>query len=63
MKAESIIKLSLPLDVSCNYIVVGKSNSIDFNYLSDLVHRLDEKQIKHLEVIIKNFVSACTDSN
>ena len=59
MKAESIIKLSSALQVSCDYILVGKSNLQDLEGLLRPAEGLNERQLKCLEEIIKNFAIAC----
>lgn len=59
IKAESIVKLSNALEVSCDYLLTGKSNAIDLSYLLKSVDKLNENQLKCLEEIIKNFVIAC----
>ena len=59
MRAESIIKVSQAMDVSTDYLLLGKSNDLDHNYLIELLKPLDEVQLKCMEEIIKNYLIAC----
>lgn len=59
MRAESIIKVSLALDISTDYILFGRSNDHDRNYLAELMEPLNEVQLKCLEDIIKSYLIAC----
>ena len=62
MRAESIVKLSMALGVSCDYLLMGKSNANDMDNILKPAEGLSEKQIKHLEEIIKNFAYACKNN-
>ena len=59
MRAESIIKLSQSMDISTDYILLGRSSDIDRNYLVELLKPLNETQLKCMEEIIKNYLIAC----
>lgn len=59
MRSESVIKLSLALNVSADYILFGRSNDYDRDYLVKLLEPLDEIQLKCMEEIIKNYLVAC----
>lgn len=59
IRAENVVKLSKALNVSADYILMGKSNHHDHEYLTDLMEPLDELQLKCLEEIIKNYLIAC----
>lgn len=59
MRAESIIKLSKALDMSTDYILLGKSNDSDRKYLLELLEPLDEVQLKCMEDIMKSYLVAC----
>lgn len=59
MRAENVIKVCEALKVSTDYILTGKTNNIDINYITSILSVLDENQIHYIEEIIKNFVLAC----
>ena len=59
MKVESIVKLSTALNISCDYLLMGKSNTEDINNILKPAECLNERQIKCLEELIKYFVYAC----
>lgn len=59
MRAESIIKLSKSMDISTDYILLGKSTDMDRSYLLELLVPLNETQLKCMEEIIKNYLIAC----
>lgn len=62
IRAESVIKISQAMDVSADYLLMGKSSAIDRGHLMDLMEPLNEIQLKCLEEILKNYVIACTCS-
>lgn len=59
IRAENIIRVSQTMDVSTDYILLGKSNGLDHNYLVELLEPLNEVQLKCMEEIIKNYLIAC----
>ncbi len=59
IRAESVIKLSKAMNISTDYILLGKSNDHDRNYLIELLEPLNEVQLKCMEEIIKNYLIAC----
>lgn len=59
IRSVNVIKLSVALDISTDYILKGESNQSDYNYIASLVKPLDERQLKCLEEIIKQYLVAC----
>lgn len=59
IRSENVIKLSVALDISTDYILKGESNQTDYNHIASLVKPLDETQLKCLEEIIKQYLIAC----
>ncbi len=59
IRAESVIKISRAMDVSTDYLLLGKSSEIDHGRLLDMMDPLSEVQFHCLEEIIKNFLIAC----
>lgn len=59
IRSENVIKLSIALDVSTDYILKGVSNQADYNHIASLIKPLDELQLKCLEEIIKQYLVAC----
>lgn len=63
MRAESLVKVSIALDLSTDYILTGKSNVQDLNHITSLLAQLDEVQLKCAEEILKNLIIACEHSD
>lgn len=59
IRAENIVRLSLALQVSTDYILTGRSNEHDKSIISSLLDGLDELEIKCAEDILKSFLTAC----
>lgn len=59
IRAESVIKISQAMDVSTDYLLLGKSSEIDHGRLLDMMEPLSEVQFQCLEEIIKNYLIAC----
>lgn len=59
IRAESIIKLSLAMNINTDYILLGKSTDEDRSYLAQMLRPLNEVQLKCMEEIIKNYLIAC----
>lgn len=59
IRSENVIKLSIAFDVSTDYILKGESNQADYNYIATLAKVLDEKQLKCLEEIVKQYLISC----
>lgn len=59
MRAENVIKVCEALKVSTDYILTGKINNIDINYINSMLSVLNEEQMYHMEEIIKNYILGC----
>ena len=62
VRSENIIRLSLAMGVSTDYLLLGRSNCYDRNKISELLEQLNETQLKYAEEILYNFVLACKAS-
>ncbi|NCE66096.1 XRE family transcriptional regulator [Pseudoflavonifractor sp. 524-17] len=58
LRPENIIKLCAALDISTDYLLLGKVGVDDYNILSQKVSRLTPSQYRHLEDIIEAFITA-----
>lgn len=57
--AESIKRLSNALQISADFIVMGKSGTEDRNHLIELIQPLNSDEIFGLEEIVKVYLKAC----
>ena len=58
MRPDTIIKISTALEVSTDYLLLGKVTGDDQLLLSPKVSELTPIQYRHLETIIESFVAA-----
>lgn len=58
MRPENIIKLCSVLDISTDYLLLGKISSEDKSLLSDKISQLSPRQYRYLEDIINSFIEA-----
>lgn len=58
MRPDTIIKISAALNVSTDYLLLGKVTGNDQSVLSTKVSELTPSQYRHLENIIGSFVAA-----
>ena len=63
LRPENIIKLSEALDVSVEYLLLGKVSDTDVSILGAKVSKLTPDQYRHLEDIIDSFIAAVTPKN
>lgn len=63
IRAESIIKISKSMDISADYLLMGKCTNIDRSNITKLFNELDHTQLMLLEKIIKNYIDACNHSS
>lgn len=59
IRSKNVIRLSIALGVSTDYILMGRSNVYDCNVILELMKELNEDQLRYAEEIIRNFVLAC----
>ncbi len=62
IRAESIVKISQSMDISADYLLMGKCTDIDRDNITKLLDELDHTQLTLLEGIIKNYIEACRHS-
>ena len=58
LRPENIIKLAETLDVSTDYILLGKVTTEDYGLLFEKIKTLSPIQYHYLENIVKNFIAA-----
>ena len=58
MRPDTIIKISTALEVSTDYLLLGKVTGDDQLLISPKVSELTPIQYRHLETIIESFVAA-----
>lgn len=58
LRAESIIKVAKALEVSTDYLLMGSTNQVDTNNISQSLSRLSGTELHCLEEIIKNYLIA-----
>ena len=52
MRAENIVRLSRAMEVSTDYILMGKSNDVDYSYFTSMLKKLNETQLRCVEEVI-----------
>ena len=63
LRPENIIKLSEALDISVEYLLLGKVSDTDISILNEKVSKLTPDQYRHLEDIIDSYIAAVTPKN
>lgn len=58
LRPENIIKLCVALDISADYLLMGKVGSSDYDILSQKVSQLSPSQYRHLEDVIDAYIAA-----
>lgn len=58
MRPENIIRISAVLDISTDYLLLGKVTEEDRSLLVEKASRLTPEQYRHLEDIVNSFVEA-----
>lgn len=58
LRPENVIKICAALEISTDYLLLGKIAREDYSYLSDKVSALTPVQYRHLEEIINSYVAA-----
>lgn len=62
MRPENIIKVCSALEISTDYLLMGKVASEDKNILLEKVSQLSPQHYRYLEEIIDNYIAAVTNS-
>lgn len=63
LRPENIIKISAALEISCDYLLLGKIGSLDFEWLNNAIMELPPFQYRHLEDMIQSFILALREKN
>lgn len=58
MSLETLVKAVQALNVSADFIVLGKSESDDLHSITALIESCDKNSLKYLQEIIKDFILA-----
>lgn len=58
LRPENIIKLCIALDISADYLLMGKVGASDYDILSQKVSKLTPSQYQHLEDMIDAYITA-----
>ena len=61
LRPENIIKLCVALDISADYLLMGKVGSDDYDLLSQKVSQLNPSQYRHLEDMIDAYIAAMNE--
>lgn len=61
LRPENIVKLASAMDVSTDYLLLGKVTIEDHTILTDKISTLTPAQYRHLEDIINSFSAAVND--
>lgn len=63
LRPENIIKISEALEVSCDYLLLGKIDAQDYALLNHALSTLSSTQYRHLEDIIRSFILATQEKD
>ena len=63
LRPENIIRICSALEVSTDYLLLGKVNSRDHSALSCKISDLSPMQYRHLEDIINSFLAAVEEQS
>lgn len=58
LRPENIVKLCAVLDMSTDYLLLGRVTGADYNLLGAQLETLTAQQYRHLEDIVKSFLAA-----
>lgn len=61
LRPENIIKICSALNISTDYLLLGKKTNDDFSFLCNQLSKLSTTQYRHLENIINSYISAVLD--
>lgn len=61
LRPKNIIKICSALDISTDYLLLGKTTNDDFLILCNQFSKLSPTQYRHLENIINSYISAVLD--
>lgn len=60
IRSENVVRLSITLGVSTDFLLMGRSNEHDRNEILNLLEKLDGDQLRYAEDILRTFVRSCT---
>ena len=63
LRPENIIKLCAALEISADYLLMGRVTGEDTAVLHEKMSQLSPLQYRHLEEIINNYVAALTEKD
>lgn len=58
LRPENIVRLAIAMDVSTDYLLLGKCTPNNISFISETVSGLTSKQYRCLEEIVNNFILA-----
>lgn len=58
LRPENIIKLCMVLEISTDYLLLGKVGGGDLSLLSEKISKLSPTQYRYLEEIVNSFIAA-----
>lgn len=59
IRAENVVRVARALRTSTDYLLTGKSGRLDAESIASMLQKLDGKQLRCAEEIIKNLLVAC----
>ena len=62
LSIENIIKLSLALNISCDYLLMGKTTNIDLKFHDDKLKNLDASSLYNFKKMTEHFIAALDKS-
>lgn len=63
VRAESLLRICLALDISADYILTGRVIEADRSRIGNLIRPLEGTQLHCLEEIVRYYVAACDGEN
>lgn len=61
LRSDNVIKICDALEVSTDYLLLGKVGGNDYAYLFEKISDLNSAQFHHLEDIIKSYIAAIAE--
>lgn len=58
LRPENIVKLCSALDISTDYLLLGRVGMVDYNILAQKISQLDAAQYRYLEDMINAYIAA-----
>ena len=63
LRPENIIKLCAALEISADYLLMGRVTGEDAAVLHEKISKLSPSQYRYLEEIINNYIAALTEKD